>query len=359
MRILRIAQKLYPDVPGGGPYHVHAMSRDQAAMGHDVTVLTIRHDPDQPSIEQRDGYTVIRGDPIVSPLGNDISPDVARVLTRAADFDVIHAHSHLYFSTNLAALRRRVGDPPLAITNHGLYSQSAPEWVFDLYLRTMGRWTFNRADAVFCYTEEDRDRVRGFGVNSRIEVIPNGIDTGRFRPEGKQSNRIDHDGPVVLFVGRLVEGKRPTDAVEAVTRLAEKRNAKLYVAGDGPLAAELSGEHVELLGQVPYEEMPAVYRAADALVLPSRAEGLPRTVLEAMASGVGVVVSDLEQVAPVVGDGGVTVSVGNVEGFTAGLEQVLDGEMSDPRAQVVGKFDWAGTVEQTTRVLKTLAMSRV
>jgi len=227
--------------------------------------------------------------------------------------------------------------------------------VFDLYLRTVGRWTFERADVVFCYTDEDRDRVRAFGVDSRIEVVPNGIDTDRFRPEGETSDRIDHDGPVVLFVGRLVEGKQPTNAATAVSRLAEERNTKLYVAGKGPLAEELSDDHVELLGQLPYEEMPAVYRAADALVLPSRAEGLPRTVLEAMASGAPVVVSDLEQVAPVVGDGGVTVPVGDVEGFVSGLKQVLDGEVPDPRSRVVSRFDWADTVEQTTRVLKELS----
>nr|WP_066414387.1 hypothetical protein [Halorubrum aethiopicum] len=44
MRILRVAPWIYPDTKGGGDYHVHAMSRDQAAMGHDVTVLTTRAD---------------------------------------------------------------------------------------------------------------------------------------------------------------------------------------------------------------------------------------------------------------------------------------------------------------------------
>ena len=323
-------------------------------MGHDVTVLTIRRDPSRPHVEERDGYTVVRYDAPLELLGNDISPGVAQFLARVSDFDVIHAHSHLYFSTNLAALRRRMGDTPLAITNHGLYSQNAPEWVFDLYLRTVGRWTFNRADAVFCYTDADRERVREFGVDSRIEVVHNGIDTERFRPDGPESDRIDHDGPVVLFVGRLVEGKRPADAVDAVARLVDERNAKLYVAGEGPMRSELAADHVEFLGQLPYEEMPAVYRAADALVLPSRAEGLPRTVLEAMASGVPVVVSDLEQVAPVVGNGGVTVPVGDVDGFTEGLETVLDSGVGDPRAQVAGQFDWADTVERTTRVLEEL-----
>lgn len=357
MRILRVAQTVYPDVKGGGAYHVHAMSRDQAAMGHDVTVLTIRRNPESPHVEERDGYTVVRYDPAVSVLGNEISPGLAQYLASADDFDVIHAHSHLYFSTNLAALKRFLGNVPLAITNHGLYSQNAPEWVFHWYLKTLGRWTFNQADVVFCYTDEDRGRVQAFGVSSRIEVVANGVDTERFTPDGPASERIDHDGPVVLFVGRLVEGKRPQDAVQAVSRLAGELDVKLYVAGDGPMRVELEAmadESVEFLGQVPYEEMPAVYRAGDVLVLPSRAEGLPRTVLEAMASGVQVVVSNLEQVAPVVGDGGVTVPVGDVPGFVEGLATVLDGGVADPRAQVEGRFDWAETVERTTAVLEGL-----
>ena len=49
MRILRVAPWIYPDTNGGGDYHVHAMSRDQAAMGHDVTVLTTREDEVTPS----------------------------------------------------------------------------------------------------------------------------------------------------------------------------------------------------------------------------------------------------------------------------------------------------------------------
>jgi glycosyltransferase involved in cell wall biosynthesis len=359
MRILRVAQKLYPEVPGGGTYHVHALSRDQAAMGHDVTVLTIRRDQELPHVEERAGYRVVRYDPAISPLGNDVSPGVAQFLARASEFDVVHAHSHLYFSTNLAALKRRLGDIPLAITNHGLYSQNAPEWVFDLYLRSVGRWTFNQADVIFCYTPEDRNRVQAFGVDSRIEVVANGVDTERFTPEGEVSDRIDHDGPVVLFVGRLVEGKRPQDAVQAVSQLPA--DVKLYMVGDGPMRSELEAmatERVAFLGQVPYEEMPAVYRAGDVLVLPSRAEGLPRTVLEAFASGVPVVSSHLEHTAPVVRAGGETVEIGNVEGYASALERVLDRTQelgTDGRQTVIEEFRWQDTVERSTSVLASLS----
>jgi glycosyltransferase involved in cell wall biosynthesis len=360
MRILRVAQKAYPDVKGGGPYHVHAMSRDQAAMGHHVTVLTLG----EHGTEERAGYRVVRRSSTATALGNDISAGVARYLHRHADaFDVVHAHSHLYFSTNLAAVARRLGGPPLAVTNHGLYSQTVPEAVFDAYLRTVGRWTFDRGDVVFCYTDEDRDRLREFGVSASVEVVPNGIDTSRFTPEGPTSDRVPEGGPVVLFVGRLVAGKEPRDAVAAFDRLRETHpDARLVVCGDGPLRDPVEREITErglagavtLLGHVPYDEMPAVYRAADALVLPSRAEGLPRTVLEALAAGVPVVVSDLEQVAPVVAGLGRTVPVGDVTGFAEALRAVLDGTERDPREAVVDDHDWTSTVEQTTATLERI-----
>lgn len=359
MRILRVAQKVYPDVKGGGPYHVHAMSRDQAEMGHDVTVLTVAHDDDLPRHEERAGYTLARFPTTTELLGNDISAGVANYLRRADDFDVVHAHSHLYFSTNLAAVAARLLDVPFAITNHGLYSQNAPEWLFDFYLRSVGRWTFNQADVVFCYTEEDRKRVQEFGVDSRIEVVANGVDTERFTPDGEESDRIDHDGQVVLFVGRLVEGKRPGDAVEAVSRLPDDLNAKLYVVGDGPRRDELEDEtdFVEFLGHVPYDEMPAIYRSGDVLLLPSRAEGLPRTVLEAFASATPVVSSHLDHTAPIVREGGETVPVGDIEGYAAALERVLENrrELGEKgRQTVVDEFRWQDTVEQTTAVLESI-----
>ncbi|EMA47109.1 glycosyltransferase family 4 protein [Halobiforma nitratireducens] len=369
MRILRVAQKVYPDVKGGGPYHVHAMSRDQAAMGHDVTVVTVRQDDSLPHVEGRDGYTVVRYDPAVNLLGNDISPGIAQYLADAKDFDVMHAHSHLYFSTNLAALKRFLGDIPLAITNHGLYSQNAPEWVFDLYLRSLGRWTFDQADVVFCYTETDKERVREFGVSSRIEVVPNGIDTERFSPEGPESDLVDADGPVVLFVGRLVEGKRPRDAIAALERVrGECPEATLYFCGDGPLRSDLEDEvirrgledAIEFVGHVPYEDVPTIYRSADVLVLPSRAEGLPRTVLESMASATPVVVSDLPQVAPIATEGGEAVSVGAVDEFANEIGRLIRDrhtrrELGEHGRDVVGStHDWQDTVDRTTAALTEL-----
>ena len=372
MRILRVAQKVYPEVTGGGPYHVHALSRDQATMGHDVTVLTVGGEAASHTGE-RDGYTVIRYPATVRALGNDVSVGVGEYLrSSAGEYDIVHAHSHLYFSTNLAAMARTLSGTPLSITNHGLYSQNAPEWMFDAYLRSVGKWTLDRADTVFCYTDVDRRRLREFGVTSEVSVVPNGIDTGRFTASGPSSDLIDTDGPVVLFVGRLVEGKRPRVAVDALAGLrARGYDARLFLCGDGPLREELRAhaesrgisERVTFLGQRSYEEMPAIYRSADVLVLPSRAEGVPRTVLEAMASGVPVVCSSLEQVEAVIGDAGTTVPVGDVEAFVDALDPFVSDPESRERAGDAGReavdkgHDWGETVRRTTEVLEGVARS--
>jgi glycosyltransferase involved in cell wall biosynthesis len=113
---------------------------------------------------------------------------------------------------------------------------------------------------------------------------------------------------------------------------------------------------VSFLGRVPYDEMPQVYRSGDALILPSRAEGLPRTVLEAFASGVPVVSSHLEHTAPVVQRAGETVPVGDVEGYRTALARVLDDPAlgSTGRQVVLADFRWERTVKRTTRALQEL-----
>lgn len=356
MKILRVAQAVYPEVSGGGAYHVHALSRDQAAMGHDVTVLTIRQNTNAPQVEHRYGYTVKRIDPSVSVLGNNISIGMAQQLIRIGRFDAVHAHSHLYFSSNLTALRCVADSPPLVITNHGLHSQSIPQRVSEIYLRTIGRWTFNRADTILCYTKIDKTRVQRLGVNTPIKVVTNGVDIQRFTPNGSESNIIDHDGPTGLFVGRLVDGKNPLAAADAVSRLSDDLDVELYVAGDGPLRSSMSEmDNVTLLGELPYDRMPALYRSADFVILPSRTEGFPRTIIESLSSGVPVITSDLTQIQTIANGACITVPVGDIDGLAEAIVSILRSDYGTPRDRVIDEYEWEQTVDETTEVIKHLS----
>ncbi|MFC7058382.1 glycosyltransferase family 4 protein [Halovenus salina] len=369
MRILRVSHWLYPDEIGGGGYHVHAMSRDQATQGHDVTVLKIATDIEQVRREERHGYEIVYCPATIDVLKNDISFAAARKLFDADDFDVIHAHSHFYFSTNLAALKRRLGETPLAITNHSLYSQSAPERLFSYYLRTVGRWTLDSADIIFCYTEEERQKTHELGVSSETAVIANGIDEQQFHPDGPESEYMALDAPSVLFVGRLVEGKNPQDAIETIATVRDEHPAAtLYLVGDGPMRAELQSmvrernlsDAVEFLGQLEYDEMPPLFRSADVLLLPSRAEGFPRVVMEAMAAETPVVCTALDQVETAVDGAGYTVPIGDTQQMATNISQLLaDPKLraecgSQGRCTVEERFAWSDTVSQTTTSLSKL-----
>lgn len=368
MNILRVTQRLYPASTGGAAYHVHALSRDQTTQGHDVTVVTTRHDRSLSQREVTDGYEVIRLSPGVSILGNDVSPAVARYLYRvnSSDFDIIHAHSHLYFSTNLASLKRNLDGIPLVITNHGLYSQSAPSSLFRWYLKTIGKWTFDQADIVICYSETDKLRLRDLGVSGRIEIIPNGINTAQFTPEGSRCETVLSDGPVILFVGRLVKGKQPEIVLKVFAEFSKiHSDAKLVMCGDGPLRGVLQDlasrlgvdDSVIFLGTVPYEQMPRIYRSSDVLVLTSKSEGMPRTVLEALSAGVPVVSNHLDQLASIVKHGGETVVNGEIKHYVDSIDRVLNNQAqlgADGREAIVENHRWQNTVSHTTNVMKSI-----
>lgn len=186
---------------------------------------------------------------------------------------------------------------------------------------------------------------------------------------GQRAIKIDVGEPTILFVGRLVEDKRPRDALMAVEQIRNTHpKVRLVFAGDGPLRADLeryAASHgfntaVEFLGEVLYEEMPQLYRTADLFVLPSRAEGLPRTVLEALATETPVVTSNLRQLRTIVEGVGITVPIGEVAGFAEGLDKLASApdrraELGDRgRELVTTKYDWNDTVAQTTVRLEEL-----
>lgn len=361
LRILRIATDLYPEVLGGGALHAHELSRVQAEHGHEVTVLTSDHgDSSKPRREERAGYEIRRYQEVASPFENSITPGMVPALWRLAEeHDIVHAHSHLYFSTNAASAISRLRSTPLVVTNHGLVSQTAPMAVQRAYA-PVARLTFDAADRILCYTETDRRRLRDRNIKAPITVIHNGIDCEMFTPDaGNERHRR------ILFVGRLKQTKGIRQLVDAFAKIADDvPEVTLFIVGSGPLRSELEtrvaesdlSDRVTFTGPVPNDELPRIYAESDVFALPSSAEGFPRTVLEALACGTPVVTSDLPQLASIVDAAGVTIPRDDNEALAAGLFRMLtDGGRREElgakgRELVRDRFEWAHTVDLTTEV---------
>jgi glycosyltransferase involved in cell wall biosynthesis len=208
--------------------------------------------------------------------------------------DVLHVHDCLYPGSALAVRTRC----PVVLTQHvGLvkYRLGLLNTIQRTAYRTLGRSVLARSAAVVCATPSAEEFVPGL-IGRRGIAIPNGIDTEGFRPatweqrsEVRRRLGLPQDGPVALFVGRLVEKKGVPLLVEAIRALPR---VHFLVVGDGPMADSLpwSG-NVTRLAAVDPVRMPDCYAAADFLFLPSQGEGMPLSVQEALACGLPAIVS--------------------------------------------------------------------
>ncbi|AGB38746.1 glycosyltransferase [Natronococcus occultus SP4] len=378
MNIMRVVPSLYPEKMGGIGLHAHHLSRLQAEDGHDITVYTSDNgDSSLPGCETRDGYKVKRYRQVARPMNNTITPGIVSDLVKEAEqYDVVHIHSHLYFSSVVAALASQLRDKPTVLTNHGLISQSVPKWIQLTYLPTVGRLAFESADRILCYHERDRNELLDRGVNTEIDVIHNGIDCEQFAPTatdgGSASNAVDDntEAPYVAFVGRLQPGKGAHYLIDAFARIADSYpERELVLVGDGPQREELEDlareagirDRVEFMGEMPNEAIPGVVGEADLFALPSLAEGMPRTVLEALACETPVVTTDLKQLRPLVEDVGQLVPPESPAELADALDEFL-GMDSEQRAQmgkrgrekILDGYSWRDTVQQTTAVYREI-----
>ncbi len=228
-----------------------------------------------------------------------------RRAVRAGRPDVLHAHWIIPQGVvgRLAAPR-----VPMVVTTLGgdLYALGDP------VSRRLKRWVLSRAAAVTVMSEDMRARAIELGADpATTHVMPMGAATAEFARAAaaprSPSSRVE-----LLAVGRLVE-KKGFGHLLAALRDVDPTAWHLTVVGDGPLRAELEaaaeGLPVTFVGQLSREALAAADARADVAVFPSvRAasgdqDGLPVALLEAMASGCAVVVSDLPGLSDAVTDG--------------------------------------------------------
>lgn len=178
---------------------------------------------------------------------------------------------------------------------HFEHEQTTMGFVDRTVFRTFVPRSARRADAIVAPSERTKaDAVEHYDIPpAKITVAMHGVDPV-FTPGD------EHDG-YVLFVGAVQRRKDPLRALA----LAREVGLPLVVAGpekDARLVAQLRRDGADVRGYVDHAELAALYRGAAALVLPSRYEGFGIPVLEAMASGTPVVVSDDVALREVVGD---------------------------------------------------------
>jgi glycosyltransferase involved in cell wall biosynthesis len=211
-------------------------------------------------------------------------------------------------------------------------------------LREQIRWGLTRAGRVIAVSQALRQRVLELGIDTdRVIAQHNGVDGVRFVVRDRRTARsqlgVSSDAKIVCFVGNLAREKGPDVLLAAMSRqgVSSSCNFEVVFLGDGELKKELLAtvkdraleRRVRFLGRQPPATVSLWLTAADLVCLPSRREGCPNVVLEALASGRPVIASRVGGVPELVDErNGILVapddSTALAEGIAAGLQRSWD-----------------------------------
>ena len=323
----RVLQFATGELFGGAERQIITLSRALRALGVDVRALLFF---------DRELAAALRGIDIPVEILDPRStfdaavPGKIRRALASADPAIIHVHGY-----RPCVMLAMAGSPAKVVkTEHGLpeFSTSLFENLRARTYRALENFAARRLRARIVYvTEELKQRCTREHEGLTTTVIHNGVDlqalSAGTRPEEYAAGQIN-----LIAIGRLDHVKGFDVAIEAMARLPESLRVHLYVLGDGPerprlteLARAAKGR-VSLLG---FGSRPYPYIAhADAMVIPSRHEGLPFVLLEAWGLGTPVVASDVGGLREVIrnGETGLLVPGGDVSALADALRRMADDE---------------------------------
>jgi glycosyltransferase involved in cell wall biosynthesis len=274
-------------------------------------------------------------------------------LIRTREFDVINTHSPVASAVGRVAAWM-AGGRNIVYSVHGFYfHDDMRPWVRKLFVAV--EWILGRVTDQFVFvSEEDRRTAISTGIaaeSSRTRTIPNGIDLTEFRPRTEREG-AGESGRVVGIVGRIVKEKGYREFFEMARRVAkDRRDVRFLVVGDSlrsdrdrfGAALRRMVEEEGLAGRFLFtghtDEVPRYLREMDVFTLPSYREGLPVSVLEAMATGLPVVATNIRgcREAVVHGETGLLVPVRDPDALTEAALFLLDNPAVAGRMGAAGR----------------------
>lgn len=296
-----------------------------------VTVMCLARGGRVAEMLKRDGIRV-------DVLGISSKMDVTSVyrLTRFLKqrrFDIVH--SFLFYSNVLARISGRLANTPAIVSGE----RSTSEWKSPLY-RLIDRLTSVYSTVIVANSNAVRDSlVEDVRIKpDKIRVVYNGIDLRRFDDTAddqkvREQLSLSEEKVTVVTVTRLHPEKNPSDFIRAASIVKRKHgNVQFLVVGDGRLMGELKSMSSELgisddvIFAGEREDVPGLLKASDIFVLTSLWEGLPVSVLEAMASSLPVVATDVGGTREVIDNGvtGILVPRENPEELAAAIGTLIE-----------------------------------
>ncbi|HID32584.1 MAG TPA: glycosyltransferase family 1 protein, partial [bacterium (Candidatus Stahlbacteria)] len=278
--------------------HLYHLTRSLRQLGYDARILAPSYPGDylDPDWVHRIGRVILaKGNKSTITLTFDpILPLRVRHFLRAEGFDVVHTHCPIGYNLPYWALHYSMGlnvaTFHTAFFGRNLYS----------YAKLISRLPFKKLDGRIVVSKAALDAIYPH-FPDRYRIIGNGIDTTRFSPDSRPDPEIMRFENRILFVGRLDPRKGVEYAIRALPSVIEAIGpVHLFIVGEGNIKTYIRmvdstyHQYIHYLGYVPVETLPRVYASADVCLFPSvGGESFGIVLLEAMASGVPVVASDI------------------------------------------------------------------
>ena len=324
-----------------------------------------------PRYENRHGIDIYHPRYLVIPkIGMTAAPlfmaiallPVLKTILKTYPFDIIDAH--YFYPDGVAAVAiGNILNKPVIVTARGTDLNLISQFLLP---RKQIQWAARGSTALITVCQALKDRLVDLGIeDKKIHTLRNGVDLDLFcQPEnrGLLKEQLGLSGTVILSVGQLVRNKGHEVVVNALSYLPD---VTLLIAGCGPEKLSLLqfaqalgvAQRVRFLGNVPHKELPIYYGAADVLALASRREGWPNVLLEAMACGTPVVVSNVGGVAEVVCSPEAGLLVENIEAeeFARAIKELLANPLSRQETrQYAEQFSWEATTNGQLRLFSSL-----
>lgn len=327
----------------------------------------------QASVEQWKGLTVHRPRfPVVPVVGGRLSPalmarallPVLRRIRADFAFDVIDAE--FFYPDGPAAMRLSAAlGVPFSAKARG---SDIHWWALQPGCRRQIVDAGRAASATIAVSAALKADMVALGMREdSILVHYTGVDLARFQPVDRAAAKaaLGISGPLLLTVGYLIERKGQRIAIDAAARIP---GATLLIAGQGPARPELEaqiaslgvGDRVRLLGSLPHGDLPALFAAADIMVLPTASEGLANVWVEALASGTPVVTSDVGGAVEVIrGPAAGRLVPRDADAVAAAIRAILaDPPAQDQVRRTVDGFTWEANRDVLYAHLSGVAASR-
>ncbi len=366
MRILFFTDYFYPRIGGGVEKVILELSIRLVKLGHEVCVLSL----DTANEKKEEWFQGVR---IVRVNAFDLTKIVglqlafsfglwsnAKKLIKDFNPDLIHLHNRFFFSTLLGLFLKKHFQIPIIVTIH-LGDINYITGIKGFFIRKIEKYMINlinkNSNALTAVSNNVKNNVVKLGINEeKCLVIPNGVDLEYFK-----INRIFSKSPKkVIFIGRLLKNKGPQILLKSAKSVIDKiPDIQFLIVGEGPLRKHLEkyckknnlNSNVKLFGSL--DDIRQIMKDGDIYVRPSYLDGMPLGVLEAMASQLPVIATEISGTKELIQHGktGHFVSAGNVIELTDAILELLENPSYMEKIAnnglefVKSKYDWNNLVK--------------